>query len=62
MADPISKRRWDKENTVLISIKFQRKTDQDVIDYLNEEMSKGHAKRDVINAALREYMENHKED
>ena len=59
MPDPQSKRRWDKENTVLIAIKFQKKTDQDVINFLNEEMSKGNAKRDVINAALREYMRNH---
>lgn len=56
MADYESKKRWDKEHTVFIGIKFQRKTDQDVIDYLD-----GKNKRDTICAALREYMKRHKE-
>lgn len=55
MADAPSKKRWDKEHTVLIAIKFQRKTDQDCIDFLE-----GKNKRDTICSALREYMENHK--
>lgn len=55
MADPPSKRRWDAENTYFIGIKFQKKTDQDVIDYLQ-----GKNKRDLVLAAIREYMENHK--
>ena len=49
-----SKLKWDKEHTVVITIKFQRKTDQDCIDYLD-----GKNKRDTICAALREYMANH---
>lgn len=56
MADYPSKRRWDKENTVLVTIKFQRKTDQDVIDYLTD----GRNKKDAICAAIREYIKNHK--
>ena len=52
-----SKTRWDKENTYLIAIKFQRKTDQDCIDFLE-----GKNKRDTVCAALREYMKNHKDD
>ena len=54
MPDYPSKRKWDKENTVLIAIKFQKKTDQDVIDFLE-----GKNKRDTVLAALREYMANH---
>ena len=57
MPDCPSKKRWDKENTVLMTIKFQRKTDQDCIDYLE-----GNNRRNTICSALREYMENHKED
>ena len=57
MADAPSKRKWDKENTVLIAVKFQRKTDQDCIDFLD-----GKNKRDTICAALREYMKNRPEE
>lgn len=56
MPDSEAKRRWDAENTLIITIKFQRKTDQDCIVFLE-----GKNKRDTICAALREYMENHKE-
>ena len=52
-----SKVRWDKENTVGVTIKFQRKSDQDCIDFLE-----GKNKRDTICAALREYMANHPEE
>lgn len=51
MPDSEAKRRWDAENTLVITIKFQRKTDQDCIDFLE-----GRNKRDTICAALREYM------
>jgi hypothetical protein len=54
--DSEAKKRWDKENTVFVGIKFQKKTDQDVIDFLE-----GKNKRDTICAALREYIKNHKE-
>ena len=54
MPDRPSKRKWDAENTVLIAIKFQRKSDQDCIDFLE-----GKNKRNTICAALREYMTNH---
>lgn len=54
--DSEAKRRWDKENTFFIGLKFQKKTDQDVIDFLG-----GKNKRDTICAAIREYMINHPE-
>jgi len=57
MSDPPSKIKWDKENIVLIAIKFQRKFDQDCIDFLE-----GKNKRNVVIAALREYMANHPEE
>ena len=56
MPNPPSKIRWDKENTVQITVRFQRKTDQDCIDFLE-----GKNKRDTVCAALREFMKNHSE-
>lgn len=57
MPDPESKKRWDAENTKLITIKLMRRTDQDVIEYLE-----GKNKRTLICTAIREYIENHKEE
>lgn len=57
MSDSPSKRRWDIENTFKVTIKFQRKTDQDCIDFLE-----GKNKRDAICTALREYMANHPDE
>lgn len=57
MPDSEAKKRWDAEHTVRIIIKFQRKTDQDCIDFVE-----GKNKRDIVCAALREYMKNHKEE
>ena len=54
MATVPSKVRWDKEHTVFIGIRFQRKVDQDCIDFLE-----GKNKRDTVCKALREYMKNH---
>lgn len=47
---------WEKENTVVISIKLQRSTDADILSYLN-----GKSKQTIIKLALREYMEKHPE-
>ena len=56
MPDYPSKIKWDKENTRTIAIKFMRKTDQDVIDYLE-----ARNKRNTICEAIREYMASHPE-
>ncbi len=56
MADAPSKKRWDAENTKVISVKFMRRTDQDVIDFLENKN-----KHEIICAALREYKANHTE-
>ena len=57
MADSPSKRRWDKENTFKVTVKFQRKTDQDCIDFLE-----GKNKRDAICETIREYIKNHQDE
>lgn len=35
MAQPPSKTRWDKENTVVITMKLNRNTDADIIEKLD---------------------------
>ena len=57
MYESEAKRKWQKENTVQISVKLQKTTDKDILDYLD-----GKQKQTVIKAALREYIENHKND
>ena len=62
MADSEYKKNWDKENLIRITFKLFRATaknqnDQEIIDYLD-----GKVKGAVIKAALREYIENHKEN
>jgi hypothetical protein len=55
-SDPESKKRWDKENTVMVSIKFQKKTDGDIIGFLQDNAVGEITKQDIIKAALRMYM------
>ena len=62
MADRETKKAWDKENVLFVTTKLFRRVgdkcnDQDLIDYLD-----GKARGTVIKAALREYMENHKDE
>lgn len=57
MPDSPSKVRWDAENVRIFTFKLFRKTDQDVISFLETRN-----KRNTICAAIREYMENHKEE
>lgn len=52
-----TKAAWDKKNTVMISVKLQYTTDGDILQFLE-----GKQKQTVIKLALREYMENHKEE
>lgn len=56
MYESDAKRKWQKENTVQVPLKLQKSTDADIIEYLD-----GKVKNAVIKAALREYIENHKE-
>ncbi len=48
---------WMKENSKMYGVRVMKNTEKDIWDFLQgKEASK------VIKAALREYMENHKED
>ena len=57
MPDRESKKKWDAKNVRIFTVKFFRKTDQDVIEYLE-----GKNKRNILCAAIREYMANHEVD
>ena len=59
MPDSEAKKKWMKENFWLIAIKLHRKYDADIVAYLE---SKGADKQKTMKAAIREYMENHKEE
>lgn len=56
MPDSESKRRWDKENIWLVAIKFHRKYDADIVQYLEAHNDE---KQTLIKLALREYMTSH---
>ena len=62
MGDSEYKKNWDKENLIRITFKLFRATaknenDQEIIDFLE-----GKVKGAVIKDALREYIQNHKEN
>lgn len=54
MADTARQREWQRENTVMMSIRLQKSTDADILNYLS-----GKQRQTIIKAALREYMVNH---
>lgn len=57
MYESEKKRKWQKENTVFIGVKLQKSTDADILKFLN-----GKQNQTTIKLALREYMENHKDE
>lgn len=59
MPDSEAKKKWAKDNMLLIGLKLHRKKDADIIDYLT---AKGSEKQTAIKEAIREYIANHKEE
>lgn len=57
MPESKAKTRWMRENTTNLTIKFMHKSDADILAFLE-----GKTKATVIKEAVREYMENHKEE
>ena len=57
MPESEAKKKWMRENTVVCSVKFNKNTEQDLLAYLE-----GKPTATVFKQALREYMENHKND
>lgn len=56
MPDSEAKKKWIRENSTIISIKYMNRSDADILDFLE-----GKPKATIIKAALREYMKNHPE-
>ena len=60
--DSEAKKAWNRENMVFLGVKLfksinGKRNDGDIIDFLD-----GKVKGELVKTALREYMENHKED
>ena len=54
--DSEAKRKWDKEHTVMFSVKFfdTPASDRDIIEYLRANVTKDRSKSQIIKEALRE--------
>ena len=59
MPDSEAKKRWAKENMLLIGLKLHRKNDSEIIEYL---AGQGENKQKIIKEAIKEYMVNHPEE
>ena len=57
MPDSEAKKKWMRENSKIISFKMMNKADKDIMDFLANKPT-----ATTIKLALREYMENHKEE
>lgn len=53
---------WDKDNAVIFSVKFMKRSEADMISYLDKNKEKGIGKNTTIKLALREYMANHPQE
>lgn len=56
MGDSEAKKKWMKENSKFIALKFMTRTESDLLEYLD---SQGEPRATVIKKAIREYMQNH---
>lgn len=52
-----AKQKWLKENSKVFGVRVMKNTEQDLWDFLQDKEASA-----VFKAALREYMENHKEE
>lgn len=57
-----AKQEWDRENAVFVNLKFMRKTEAEMLDYLDAQFAKGIARGTLIKKAIKEYMTNHPAD
>ena len=59
MPDSAAKKEWMKNNSVMVSVKFMRKSDAKLIEYLESQEKTGEKKSAIIKLALTEYIANH---
>ena len=48
-----------EEYTVMFSMRLQKSTDADILEYLAQQMERGESRQGIIKKALREYMTTH---
>lgn len=61
MSERESKKAWMKENSIMITVRLMRRTEDDIVSFMDKMQEKGIARGTVIKSALREYMKNHEE-
>lgn len=52
-----AKRKWQKENTILVGIKLQKKGDRKLLSYIEEKERQGYSKAGLFKNALIKQME-----
>ena len=58
MPDSEAKKTWMKDNSKMYSLKIMRRTESDILEFLQKQERPA----STIKAAIREYMQNHKEE
>ena len=61
MPDSQAKRDWMKANSVNVVVKIMRRTEADLLEFLDQEAAKGQTKASVVKKALRYYRDHHEE-
>jgi len=62
MSESEAKRKWIKENTIIFSIKLMKRTEEDIINFLDRKGEEGIPRGTIFKAAIREYMKNHPDE
>ena len=60
MPESEARKKWVKENSIIFSIKLMKRTEGDIIDFLDKLGEQGVPRGTIFKKAIREYMENHK--
>ena len=48
---------WDKEHTMLVSVRLMKSTDADIVDYIEDKASQGETKQGIIKRCIRTTMQ-----
>ena len=59
MPDSEAKRKWMKENAIIFSIKLMKRSEADIVNYVEENLARGIGKNTLFKMAMREYIANH---
>lgn len=53
---------WSRDNSIVFTMKIMKKSEEDIVKFLDVEAKKGVARNTAIKKAIREYIANHKEE